>query len=487
MNNNNNDNQSLDANLQHRILDMYENILHYNFLNYAQTNNIMRQLEISIYNLMIRGPRNTNSEDTNTSIPHFNIHSSNEPNDSIYDNLHSYYRQSQNHNTQNRNNRNNRSNSQNRTRRTSNRNESTEHRTNANSRNRSTNGNQININTSTNASTNASTNTNNRPVLFPMAANNGLSISPRTPATIRLPSGIRTPFDSRSPTNPFNNNDLNEFYTTLFPNIFNPDLLTPVVVRPTRREINNATELITFNENMTHNICPITQSHFQENETIRRIKHCGHCFTNEELNRWFLRSVFCPVCRYDIREYSQNFPSTSGIHNSSFSFFNDLSNNIFPFNSDLSNNFYPFNTDISNNNFSFNTDLSYNHVSFNNDLSNNSSNIDTTVPINTTHSNTNSTPITNMEDLLSTFSSQISNQLTQTLANTDISMNELDNRGINFEYTIQTPNNMTYTFTSNSVTSLGDIARNINSVAPFNTNDNNNDNDNNDNDNDNDN
>ena len=80
-----------------------------------------------------------------------------------------------------------------------------------------------------------------------------------------------------------------------------------------------------------------------------------------------------------------------------------------------------------------------------------------------------------MEDLLSTFSSQISNQLTQTLVNTDISMNELDNRGINLEYTIQTPNNMTYTFTSNSATSIGDIARNINSQTPFNDNDNNND------------
>ena len=51
--NNNNDNQSLDDSLQHRILDMYENILHYNFLNYAQTNNIIQQLELSVYNLMI--------------------------------------------------------------------------------------------------------------------------------------------------------------------------------------------------------------------------------------------------------------------------------------------------------------------------------------------------------------------------------------------------------------------------------------------------
>ena len=36
MNNNNND-QPLDDNLQHRILDMYESILHYSFLNYTQT------------------------------------------------------------------------------------------------------------------------------------------------------------------------------------------------------------------------------------------------------------------------------------------------------------------------------------------------------------------------------------------------------------------------------------------------------------------
>ena len=87
-----------------------------------------------------------------------------------------------------------------------------------------------------------------------MASNNGLSISPRSPTRIRMPSGIRSPNGSRSPNDRFNSNDLSEFYTTMFPNMFNPDLLTPIVIRPTRQQITNATELITLNEDMGNNI-----------------------------------------------------------------------------------------------------------------------------------------------------------------------------------------------------------------------------------------
>lgn len=35
-----------------------------------------------------------------------------------------------------------------------------------------------------------------------------------------------------------------------------------------------------------------------------RIIHCGHIFTEENLRRWFQTNYHCPLCRYDIRQYS---------------------------------------------------------------------------------------------------------------------------------------------------------------------------------------
>jgi hypothetical protein len=52
--------------------------------------------------------------------------------------------------------------------------------------------------------------------------------------------------------------------------------------------------------------CPITLEEFQENDNIRRIRHCGHCFNEESIQHWFRNNVRCPVCRLDIRDISEN-------------------------------------------------------------------------------------------------------------------------------------------------------------------------------------
>ena len=39
------------------------------------------------------------------------------------------------------------------------------------------------------------------------------------------------------------------------------------------------------------------------------IRHCGHIFNTNELNRWFTSHCNCPVCRYDIRDYNLNSSS----------------------------------------------------------------------------------------------------------------------------------------------------------------------------------
>lgn len=79
-----------------------------------------------------------------------------------------------------------------------------------------------------------------------------------------------------------------------------------IVVQPTPEQIDSATELITYQPNMENveTQCPITLDDFQEGEVIRRIRHCKHTFREEAIQNWFRCNVRCPICRYDIREYS---------------------------------------------------------------------------------------------------------------------------------------------------------------------------------------
>ena len=104
------------------------------------------------------------------------------------------------------------------------------------------------------------------------------------------------------------------FFQNIFRDLLNPnindsimhfDFLSPIVVRPTESQINNATQEITFSEivNPLNICCPITQNSFNPDDNILQIRHCGHNFTPSNLREWFTRSVHCPVCRYDIRTY----------------------------------------------------------------------------------------------------------------------------------------------------------------------------------------
>jgi hypothetical protein len=84
--------------------------------------------------------------------------------------------------------------------------------------------------------------------------------------------------------------------------------LTPVVVRPSEYQINNATETISFSSILEnerrYDRCPISHEPFTENSTVTRIRHCGHYFEPVSLTTLFRNSVRCPVCRYDIRDYT---------------------------------------------------------------------------------------------------------------------------------------------------------------------------------------
>lgn len=86
-----------------------------------------------------------------------------------------------------------------------------------------------------------------------------------------------------------------------------------VSVRPTNEQILNATEQFVFNsadapiideEDNTRPRCPITLDNFNNGEIVTRIRSCGHTFQSAAIINWFNSNVRCPVCRYDIREWT---------------------------------------------------------------------------------------------------------------------------------------------------------------------------------------
>lgn len=106
-----------------------------------------------------------------------------------------------------------------------------------------------------------------------------------------------------TPVNLSNNNlDSLNLFSSLFQN---------VVIRPTNEQIENAVDFIHYPQDLTleqrtQTVCPISLEHFQENQPVARIRHCGHIFSESALRSWFQQNVRCPLCRYDVRETNNN-------------------------------------------------------------------------------------------------------------------------------------------------------------------------------------
>ena len=137
--------------------------------------------------------------------------------------------------------------------------------------------------------------------------------------------------------------------------ILNPSRYQDVIVNPTEEQINNATRTITYNESieLINHRCPISLADFEEGEDIRQIIYCGHCFCEESIQNWFRTNVRCPVCRYDIRDYSHTdihdaslnaptttIPTTPVINRNR----NNIDNNL----NNLNHIFYGITTNLSN-------------------------------------------------------------------------------------------------------------------------------------------
>ena len=97
----------------------------------------------------------------------------------------------------------------------------------------------------------------------------------------------------------------NQTRTTNFARAFQ-QFLEPVEVFPTQTQIEAATRRTMYCNIISPNniACPISLENFNDTETVSVIRHCGHIFNTEHLNRWFRTNCRCPVCRYDIRNYN---------------------------------------------------------------------------------------------------------------------------------------------------------------------------------------
>lgn len=89
-------------------------------------------------------------------------------------------------------------------------------------------------------------------------------------------------------------------YNVTIPNTLPTGWNDPIVVRPTEEQISAATETSTPSDDSGN--CAICQETLTSPAT--KIRHCGHSFHTTCISEWFTRSVHCPNCRHDIRDWT---------------------------------------------------------------------------------------------------------------------------------------------------------------------------------------
>ena len=114
-----------------------------------------------------------------------------------------------------------------------------------------------------------------------------------------------------------NINDNANLFSILRTRRFEPTFIdylnTVVPVRPTTEQIQHATRSLRYRDipNPQNESCPISLDRFEQDDLITQIIHCGHIFCQTELQEWFQDHVRCPVCRYDIRDYTTTASTSS--------------------------------------------------------------------------------------------------------------------------------------------------------------------------------
>jgi len=163
--------------------------------------------------------------------------------------------------------------------------------------------------------------------------------------------------------------------------LFNVDLLSTmyanqpnlqdVIVRPTANQLNAALETITYAQSArSHSRCPITLEDFVEGDQVTRIRPCGHMFQTQSIRNWFSNRVRCPVCRCDIREYSEPIQrdvsnnisnsQTTSTSSASASAGEEIEQSLDGLTANISNliaSYFANNVDLSNNNQTFHFEI----------------------------------------------------------------------------------------------------------------------------------
>ena len=82
----------------------------------------------------------------------------------------------------------------------------------------------------------------------------------------------------------------------------------PVVVAPSAEVIEANTQILSGSELPSSTVCSICQDAITAAESCRRLTACEHVYHRVCIDQWFIRSVFCPSCRHDIRVTSPRLP-----------------------------------------------------------------------------------------------------------------------------------------------------------------------------------
>ena len=86
--------------------------------------------------------------------------------------------------------------------------------------------------------------------------------------------------------------------TLSFPETMPPGFMDSVRVSPTQQQIQQSLQ----NCPATTSSCAVCQDVISSSACL--IRQCGHVFHRSCIESWFSVSVYCPVCRHDIRQAS---------------------------------------------------------------------------------------------------------------------------------------------------------------------------------------
>jgi hypothetical protein len=94
--------------------------------------------------------------------------------------------------------------------------------------------------------------------------------------------------------------------TLSFPDPMPSGFTDAVIVRPNQQQLQSSLQDCP----PTTSSCAVCQEVLSSGACV--IRQCAHVFHRSCIENWFLMSVRCPVCRYDIREANQASQTSSG-------------------------------------------------------------------------------------------------------------------------------------------------------------------------------